>query len=298
MPGYTDRAFDLELPASWDGASPLPLIVAFHGGGGRRESAETVSCPDGDAAHAGCLGNVARARGFAIVRPDGQGSRPARNLRTWNAGGGRDGWNCTSGPACKSGLDDVAYVRALLREVGATVPIDPARVFATGLSNGGAMSHRVACELSDRFAAIAAVGGTNQLSTVAPCDARVPVLQIHGTQDPCWAYATSSASCLEGSDAGRKLGVAESMEGWRARNGCGPTPTETPLTDVASGDGTRVTRVVWPGCAAATELLRIDGGGHTWPGGHQYFSSDRIGAVTQDVGSDVVVDFFAAHGRK
>lgn len=298
MPGYTDRAFDLELPASWDGAAPLPLIVAFHGGGGRRESAETVSCPGGDASHAACLGNAARARGFAVVRPDGQGTRPARNLRTWNAGGGRDGWNCASGPACRAGVDDVAYVRALVREVGATVPIDPRRVFATGLSNGAAMSHRVACELPELFAAIAAVGGTNQLSTLAPCRAAVPVLQIHGTRDPCWTYATSSSSCLEGGDAGKKLGVAESMEGWRARNGCGAAATEAVLPDVSPGDGTTTTRVVWSGCAAATELLRVDGGGHAWPGGDQYFSADRIGPVPRDFGSEVVVDFFVAHGKK
>lgn len=296
MPGYTDRAFDLDLPADWDGASPLPLVVVFHGGGGRRESAETVSCPDGDRANPLCLGQLARKAGFAVVRPDGVGTRPARNVRTWNAGGGRDGWTCVSGGACRSGADDVGYVDALLTELRATVPIDPKRVYATGLSNGGAMSHRVACERPDVFAAVAPVAGTNQLSTSAPCAAAVPVLQVHGTSDPCWSYTTSDASCLQADD-GKKLGVAESMEGWRLRNGCAATTVEMQLPDLAPTDGTRATRVVWSGCKAAVELLRIDGGGHTWPNGHPYFSEDRVGRVSRDVGSDAIVAFFLAHPK-
>ena len=296
MPGFVDRAFDLEVPAAWDGKSPLPLLLAFHGGGGRRESAESVSCPGGDVDHAGCLGAVAGAKGFVVVRPDGVGTRPLRNLRTWNAGGGRDGWDCTSGPACKSGSDDVGYVRALLGQVRATVPIDPARIFATGISNGGAMSHRLACEMPETFAAIVSVGGGNQLSTLSSCAPGVAVMEVHGTEDPCWTYATSDASCLA-NDGQKKLGVAETMEGWATRNACAPTPVERALADVDPADGTTVRRFDWKSCRADVSLVRIEGGGHTWPGGYQYFGVDRVGRVTHDVGSDVIVEFFLAHPK-
>lgn len=297
MPGYTDRSFDLEVPAGWDGTTPLPVIVALHGGGGNKRSASVVSCPNGDEGEAGCLPEVAKAKGFAVVRPDGVGSRPLRNVRTWNAGGGVGPWNCASGPACRSGSDDVAYLRALLDEIARTIPVDPKRVFVTGISNGGAMSHRLACELSDRVAAIVAVSGTNQLVAAGgACPAQVPVLQIHGTEDPCWSYTTSNTSCLPG-DGGDKLGVAESMEGWRVRNGCDAMPTMESLPD-RSADGTTATRATYTGCQADVQLVRIEGGGHTWPGGYQYFSESKVGRVTRDFGSEIVVEFFLAHPKK
>ncbi|HEY8078657.1 MAG TPA: hypothetical protein VIF62_31215 [Labilithrix sp.] len=296
MPGWDDRGFTLEVPRSWNGASPLPLVVAFHGGGGNRGAAESVTCPGGDRASAGCLSAVALAAGFAVVRPDGTGSRLLARLRTWNAGGGKDGWNCTSGRACKDGVDDVRYFDALLVEIGKQIPIDPKRIHATGLSNGAAMSHRLACERADRIASIVAVGGSNQhAATGGACAGGVPVLEIHGTEDPCWTYATSSEACL--GDGGKKVGVAESMEGWRLRNGCSAETDETPLADRDPSDGTHATLVRWRGCRASVELVRVDGGGHTWPNGDPYFSERRIGRVTHDFGSEVVIDFFRAHAK-
>jgi polyhydroxybutyrate depolymerase len=297
MPGWVDRSFDIELPASWDGTSPLPVILALHGGGGNKRAAAVVSCPTGTEGEPGCLPEVAKARGFAVVRPDGTGTRPLRNIRTWNSGGGVDGWNCASGGACKAGIDDVAYFRGLLDEVAKTVPVDAARVFATGLSNGGSMSHRLACELPDRIAAIVAIGGGNQFAAAGgACTAAVPVLHIHGTEDPCWSYTTSDTTCLGEGD--RKVGVAESVEGWRLRNGCNGVTTEEKLPDRDPGDGTTSVRIRHEGCAADVEHIRVDGGGHTWPNGYQYFDVSRIGRVGRDFGSEVVVEFFLAHPKK
>ncbi len=298
VPEHTDRAFELELPASWDGVAPLPVLIAFHGGGGNRHGALRVSCPGGNTDDPGCLSAQARARGLAVVRPDGTGSRPLRNIRTWNAGGGRDGLNCTSGPACKSGVDDLAYFDDLLAELGRTIPVDGKRIFLTGLSNGGAISHRIACERPDRVAAIAAVGGANQFAAAGgACPGGVAVLQVHGTEDPCWTFPQTDRSCLESDNAGIKVGALESTEGWRARNGCDPTPIETPLPDTNPADGTRTTRSSWSNCTAAVELLRVDGGGHTWPNGFPYFGEDRVGRVPRDFGSEILLDFLLAHPR-
>lgn len=295
MPGWTDRSYTLELPQSWDGTSPLPVVIAIHGGGGNKQSAAKVTC-SGDTGGAACFSQVAMQAGMAVLRPDGTGTRPLRNVRTWNAGGGTGDWNCASGGACKAGVDDVRYFRELLDDVAKVIPVDSKRIYATGLSNGGAMSHRLACQLSDRIAAIVPVGGANQFAAAGgSCPTPVPILHIHGTQDPCWTYKPSSVSCVEGSDAGVKQGAEESMEYWRAVNGCTADTIEAALPDAAPSDGTRSYRVVWQGCAVATELIRVEGGGHTWPGGNPYLSEDRIGRVPRDFGSQVLVDFLRQH---
>lgn len=297
VPSWLDRSFALEVPPGWDGQSPLPVIFAFHGGGGNKRAARTTTCPEGKIDDPECLPRRAAAAGMAVVRPDGTGTRPANDIRTWNAGGGSDGWNCTSGGACKANVDDLGYFDALLAEVSATIPVDRRRIYLTGLSNGAAISHRIACERPELIAAIAAVGGGNQRARAgAVCLGAVPVLQIHGTEDPCWTYEESGASCI-GSDTGIKVGVAETLEVWRTLNGCGEAPTEELLPDRDPNDGTRVTHLRWSGCRAALEHVRIDGGGHTWPNGHGYFGVDRVGRVSRDVGSEVIIEFFRAHTR-
>lgn len=289
VPGYTDRAFDLRTPRSWDGSSPLPVILALHGGGGNREAADGVTCPDGELDEPGCLGAQATARGYALISPDGTGSRPLRGVRTWNAGGGTHGYICAFGPACNDGVDDVAYIAHVFDEAARVITIDPARIYATGISNGGAMSHRLACE-DPRFAAIAPVSGTNiHADSGAACDVTVPILDLHGTEDPVLAY--------DGDDTvlGKLSSVDETMESWRIRNGCAETYVDTPLPDRDPKDSTTSVRRVWDGCRAATERIRIEGGGHTWPSGSQFGLEDFIGRVAKDFGTEVILDFFDAH---
>jgi len=297
MPDVLDRAFTLYVPSSWDGDSELPLIYAFHGGGGNRQAAEGVTCPDGDRDDPDCLSAVATRAGFAVVMPDGTGTRPIRNSRTWNAGGGVGELHCVSGPACKSGVDDMAYLDDVHDEVGDLIPIDSARVFATGLSNGGAISHRLACERPDRIAAIAPVGGNNQFAAGGgSCPGDVAILHIHGTDDPCWSFEDTTDGCLQ-RDEKLKIGVDNSMEAWRERNGCDADAVIEPSEDTAD-DGTTSTRKRWQGCDRATELIRIENGGHTWPQGHQYLGSDTVGRVAEDFdGDDIIVDFFAQNSK-
>ena len=293
-PGWLDRAFDVHVPDAWDGTSPLPVILLLHGGGANRTRSDRTTCPDGDEDSPRCFVAQARARGFVVVVPDGTGARPLRGVRTWNAGGGEDDWQCVSGGGCNAGIDDVAYVGDVLAEVGRALPLDAHRRYATGISNGGAMSHRLACELAPPLAAIAPVAGANQFADAGgACDAALPVLHIHGTDDPCWEYAGGTRSCL--GPEGRKTSVATTMEAWRVRNGCAPTFVDTPVPDRDPADGVTAVRRVWDGCAQATEHLRLDGGGHTWPGGYQYLQPSEIGRVARDVDSAVILDFFEAH---
>jgi polyhydroxybutyrate depolymerase len=296
VPGYTDRAYDLYVPKSTVGV-PAAAVVVLHGGGGTAFGAEQMSCPTGDIAEAGCLHRLGESARFVTVYP--RGTAPpggGDQLRTWNAGGGVAGYDCVSGLACSSNVDDIAYFTALLDALAARVAIDPDRIYVTGLSNGAAMTHRLACSLASRIAAVAAVSGAGQMDIAPGCAParRVPLLQVHGTADPCWTYVASDAACL--SSTGIKIGVEASLARWATRNGCSATTTSTALPDAAA-DGTTTTRVAWTDCAAAVELLRIQGGGHAWPNGYQYLPEAKVGRVPRDFGSEQIWDFFKAHPR-
>lgn len=297
-PGWPDRQFDVYLPGSYDPTVPTPLVIAFHGGGGWRQSAAMTSCAGGDLTAGNCLHAVGERHGFITVYPDGTANPPSRRIRTWNAGGGDGGLNCASGYACREGIDDVSFVEDLLAAVADVYRIDPDRVYATGLSNGGAMSHRVGCELSDRFAAIASVGGGNQLGAAGGCfpSRPVSVLEIHGTDDPCWAYAGGVEHCAPG-ETGVKVGAAETIAIWVSALGCDTEPAMEDLPDPAA-DGTTTTAFTYTGCEDGVEVqfLSVDGGGHTWPGGHRF--SLQAGRVSRDFdASEVIWEFFAEHPR-
>lgn len=295
-PGELDRAFDLEVPDSWDNSSPLPLIYAFHGGGGNRSAANSVTCPGGDNGHPDCLGAKARALGYAVVRADGTGNRPLRNLRTWNAGGGTGEWQCLGGAACGANVDDMAYFDKIHGIVEGLIPVDPDRVYSTGISNGGAISHRLACERPQVFAAIAAVGGTNQFGAAGgTCPGGVAMLQLHGTEDPIWPYETGPSG-IGGSDK-LMVGAEDSTDDWVLRNGCTGDPLEEALPDLED-DGTSSTRFRYQGCSHPVEFVRSDGGGHTWPQGYQYLGKGTIGTVVQDFDADdLILEFFGANAR-
>ena len=169
--------------------------------------------------------------------------------------------------------------------------VDARRVYATGLSNGGAMSHRLACQMAERIGAIAALGGENQYATTATCapGRPVPVLQIHGTADPCWGYEGGKSACAQRDDM-EKISVEASMRIWGAINGCKSEQAAQPM---ASEPGVKTERIRWAGCRADTELIRVVGGGHVWPGGWAYFREGVIGPMVRGWSANrVILDFF------
>jgi polyhydroxybutyrate depolymerase len=299
VPGFPGRPYLVHLPSAARPSSPAAVVLVLHGGGGTAESNRRLTCPSGILVSPRCLEGVADRKGFVVVYPNGTPDVGAAAGRTWNAGGGTLGFQCVSGTACRDHVDDVAYFRALLADLPAVSPVDEKRVFATGISNGAAMTHRLACELSDRIAAIAPVSGGNQFSTGAPCapPRAVSDLEIHGTEDPCWAYDGGPAACAQ-KDGLNKIDVPKTVADWVARNGCPSAPDLSDLPDTDPNDGTRTHAERYASCRDGTEvrLLRIEGGGHTWPGGFQYLPVASVGRIAKDFDANAVMwDFFAAH---
>lgn len=259
----------------------MALVLSLHGGGGNAyRHEETVR-----------LAPKADAAGFLLVTPQGSGRR--RDILTWNAG------NCC-GYARNAAVDDVGFVRALIDAVSAEVCVDPKRVYATGFSNGGLLSHRLGCELSDRIAAIAPVGGglghldldRDPAAAVFECrpSRPVPVLHIHGLQDGCYPFEGGRGNGISSEE---KLSIPRTMAVWRERNACQASPRVTYRKGEAECRA-------YQGCRADTELCTIGDGGHAWPGSAQR-SSFGIwicggGVVSRDLpANDVIWDFFAAH---
>jgi polyhydroxybutyrate depolymerase len=194
----------------------------------------------------------------------------------------------------------VHFLDVIFAEVERAVVVDEERVYATGISNGGAMAERLACERSTRFAAVASVGAGNQVAAVQGCNTAraVPVIEVHGTEDPCWSFEQGSAACLQ-QDGGTKVGTNETVAGWVNRNGCLDEPVSEALDD-AVDDGTTTTRESHGGCVGNGDvvLLKVEGGGHTWPGGFQYAGEGTIGKVARDFSaSSAIWRFFDAHPR-
>jgi polyhydroxybutyrate depolymerase len=239
-------------------------VLAFHGRFGDGE----------DQAELSHLDKVADEFSFVAVYPDGVG-------RSWNAGSG-------AGFAERRGIDDVAFVSALIDRVSRQVRIDRMRVYATGMSNGGNFVHRLGCELPDRIAAIAAVAGTIASEVARDCDPERPitVLHVHGSDDPFNPYEGGQTK-----GGGQVESVRETAAGWVRRDGCGGSGVTTRLTRDA-------TRTSWTACPAGTEvaLVRVEGGGHAWPGGSQYLPPEVVGETTQTFdASELIWKFFSRH---
>ncbi len=249
-----DRTFQLHVPSGYDRA-PTALVLNFHGFTSNAEQQEYFSV----------MSEAADREGYAVAYPQGTGVSPS-----WNAG------DCC-GSAVSNEIDDVGFTAAMIDAIAEEMCLDPARVYSTGFSNGGFLSHRLACELSDRIAAIEPVAGVMGIEDCSP-SRPVPVLHFHGTSDPLVLY--------DGGGVSGFVSVEETIDGWGERNGC----TGERQVSFDEGDA-RCDR--WDACdqGSAVELCVIDGGGHTWPGGKV-----PGGKTSTDLSAtDRMWQFFAEH---
>lgn len=296
LPGVRDRAYRVHLPPSYDPATPIPVVVALHGGGSNSLGALLLTCKSGKLDDDSCLTSLADREGFAVIAPDGFPNPIFTDRRTWNAGGDGVELQCVSGEACANASDDLAFFDTLHEELLRAINVDTARVYATGMSNGAAMAHRLGCERSDRFAALAPVGGGNQFAAWKTCTVSRPVsvLGIHGGEDPCWAFEGGATGCAQ-EDGKLKVSIPDTMDGWAERGGCTGEVVTTTFDDE---DGLETTLEDHTGCldGAEVQLMFTPGAGHTWPGGYQYLDANRVGRTEQDVSAnDEMWRFFQRH---
>jgi polyhydroxybutyrate depolymerase len=183
-------------------------------------------------------------------------------------------------------IDDVKYIRDLLVHLTQNYKIDPAKVYITGMSNGGMMAYRLACELSDRVAAIAVVSGTMVMKQPCTPDRPVPVLHIHSALDTKVPY--SGGSGLQGYHFAP---VDSVLSVWKSINSCPDSP------DIPVDNG-HYTFTVWNGCAETSVIERYltHDGGHAWPGGKKPGNWADIPSAAIDA-NDVIWDFFQRHKR-
>jgi polyhydroxybutyrate depolymerase len=207
----------VRVPRSADGRSPQPLVLALHGAGGNGRFMERYTG----------LTQAAAEWGTVMAYPDAAG-------KFWQLQ-----------PSGEQGHDDVAFMRALVDQLKATVCIDAKRVYATGVSNGGGLTARLGCEMSDSLAAIAPVAGG--YAKLPPCrpDRPVSVLEVHGTDDAAVPYAQ----------------VAPFLGQWSTLDSCANQIVRSRLA-------LRTLQTTLPSCAQGTDVehVKLMGGPHAWPG--------------------------------
>jgi len=232
-----ERDYILYVPEIYDGSTAVPLVLNFHGFG----SGASQQMFYGD------FRDIADTEGFLLVHPEGT---TLIGNQFWNVGF----------PGLSSTIDDVGFTEALIDELATLYTIDLDRVYATGMSNGGFMSFLLACQLSEKIAAVASVTGSMTQDTFDDCNAQLPtpVLQIHGTEDDVVSYNENNLS----------LPIPDVISYWVDHNNCETTPTTTTLPDVDVSDGSTIEYSVYEDGdnGITTEHMKVIGGGHTWPG--------------------------------
>ena len=225
------RTYTLYVPSAWTPDKHYPFLLALHGLTQTGNSMMTFSD----------FNTYAEEYGFIVAYPDGLSNS----------------WNVGFVPGITT--DDVGFLSALIDTVNATYSINLNKVYATGFSNGGFMSYKLACELGNRIVAVASVAGTMTTASLTDCEPQrdIPVMHIHGTNDMVVFYNGGFGN----------VSVNQVLTHWRTANECPSTAVIENLPDLVA-EGSTVQKQTWGPCTDSTEVLfyKITGGGHSWPG--------------------------------
>ncbi len=271
-----ERQYFIHVPRGYKRSTPTPVVLVFHGGGGNPDQQRFDSRMD----------EISEKHNFIAVYPAGTNAFFKDKMLTWNT-------KTCCGFALKNNIDDVGYVRSLLDDLSSLVNVDAKRVYATGLSNGAMMSYRLACELSDRIAAIAPIAFQVPVDAFgSPPPRAVPVIHFHGVLDRHASYNGGV-----GPDAfvhGISLRpVAELLNTWVKHDGCPDKPKKTQRIGHAVG------QFYGPGKDSSEVIFwTLEDGGHTWPGGRVTEGEKRLnlGHINTDIdASELMWDFFTRH---
>ena len=266
--GDATRMYRVHVPASYSPARPTPMVLSFHGGGGNMEY-------QADDKYYGLITKSERA-GFIAVFPNGSSRFRSGKLATWNAG-------ICCGRARDNDVDDVGFVREMIAQLKARLNVDPNRIFANGMSNGGMMSYRLACEMADTFRAIASVAGTDGTKSCSP-SRPVSILHIHAKDDERVLFDGGAGN--DSRQMADFVSVPDTIAKWVRMNGCKATPQRVLDKPGATCDA-------YAGCRGGTEvrLCVTETGGHSWPGGVKVRTGEP--GSTAINATDVIWDFYS-----
>ena len=273
--GYK-RHFVLHVPEHHENLKKAPLLIAMHGVGGTAKGMMRLTKQR--------FNELADRDGFLAVYPQGL-------EKSWN-----DERNEPISYAHKNDIDDIGFLAKLIEKMEQEYRADPERVFVTGISNGGFMSIRISRELADKVKGVALVTAS------IPLDARdahfagppMNIMLINGTADPLVPYDGGYVGVPK-KKRGEILSTDEAIEIFILRNGCSDVPEIEELKDKDPEDGTRVIRYEYTNAETGNKviLLKVRGGGHTWPGGWQYLREKRIGRTSRDINAcEEIWEFF------
>lgn len=256
-----ERTWQLFVPDDYSASKTYPLVVDLHGTGGN---------PENQARNSG-LRALAADKGFLVVNAAGKYKREPSGGNTWNV------------DLDPKGVDDVRFIRDMIAKLRAQYSIDPRRIYSTGFSGGARMSSRIACDLSDTFAAVALVGGVRFPERCTPAEP-VAILVIHSEDDETNHYVHRTDS-----PAYWPVGVEAGVASWAKYDSCS-LPRESTLSP-------GVVKFEYQGCKPGADLvfIRMKDGGHTWPGSP---GNKNRKPSAQLAGAEEVWSFFAAHPRK
>lgn len=274
--GGVSRPFLLYVPASYDGHTPIPVVINGHGStsDGQEHLSYSAMMP------------VADEHGFAIAAPTGAVEFTRGYI--WNFPGFPLYGGSELAPAGTP--DDDQMIRDLISELPEEICTDLSRIYATGFSAGGRMASRLACANAELVAAIGAVGGlrAGPEPDAANCTPSrpVPVIAFHGDADPINRFEGGT-----GTTTNFGYGVEVAVEQWASINGCDSTAEVEALTPT-------VDRARYENCEGGSEVVfhTIKGGGHTWPGSGFPLPADQFGETDMSINaSELMWEFFESH---
>lgn len=275
--GGSPRGYVLYVPPSYDPAQPTPVVMALHGRPGT--AAGMAYLLD--------LNRVAAEQGFIAVYPDGSLVVPGQRGREWNYTRDAPGYDAYR-------VDDVAFLNTVIDDLDVDLNIDRQRLYATGFSNGGFMTQRLACDAAGTFAAFAEVGSGLFPYFVDVCEDKppVPILIMHGTKDDSVPW--------EGSSVGENVlfySIPDTFIFWALHDGCDPKDIDyTAIPPQNPAPQTTAHRYLLDSCADGTQVLYyvIEGGGHYLPGVPERLSPDVAALINTDIhAGEVIWEFFS-----
>lgn len=267
------RKYRVHVPKSYNPTAPTPVLFALHGGGANMDYQAN------DRRYG--LISASERKGFVAVFPNGYSKWRSGKFATWNAGG-------CCGDARDRSIDDVGFIRRVVDDIARKLNVDRDRFFAAGMSNGGMMAYRLACELPDTFRAIAAVAGTDNTTT---CGSRksISILHIHAKNDDHVLFEGGAGpnAFRDESKVTQFTSVPATVTKWVEANGCDPNPKRVLAKPGAYCD-------LYSQCRGNVnvQLCVTDSGGHSWPGGTKPRGETPSSAI---LANDVMWKFFTRH---